>query len=236
MRVSLARLIAGISLFVVSAAFAAGRPSVAVAEFKNETNASWWYSDVGRDLAGMLTNELAGTGKFKVLERSKLPAVLDEQDLAASGRISPSTGAKIGKLTGAKYLVFATVTAFDTKSRGTDGGISFRGINVGGKKEDAYLAIDLRVVDTTTGEVEFVRTVEGRAGSYAIGGGVYRGGFGGQLGKYENTPTGKAIRACIIEISDYLGCAMVDKDSCLDEYKAKESSRREKTKKTIKLD
>lgn len=236
MRVSLARLIAGISLFVVSAAFAADRPSVAVAEFKNETHASWWYSDVGRDLAGMLTNELAGTGKFKVLERSKLPAVLDEQDLAASGRISPSTGAKIGKLTGAKYLVFATVTAFDTKSRGTGGGISFRGINVGGKKEDAYLAIDLRVVDTTTGEVEFTRTVEGRAGSYAIGGGVYRGGFGGQLGKYENTPTGKAIRAAIIEISDYLGCAMVDQDSCLDEYKAKESSRRDKTKKTIKLD
>jgi curli biogenesis system outer membrane secretion channel CsgG len=236
MRVSLARLIAGISLFVVSAAFAADRPSVAVAEFKNETNASWWSSDVGRDLAGMLTNELAGTGKLKVLERSKLPAVLDEQDLAASGRISPSTGAKIGKLTGAKYLVFATVTAFDTKSRGTGGGISFRGVNVGGKKEDAYLAIDLRVVDTTTGEVEFTRTVEGRAGSYAVGGGLYRGGFGGQLGKYENTPTGKAIRAAIIEISDYLGCAMVDKDTCLDEYKAKESSRREKTKKTIKLD
>lgn len=236
MRVSLARLIAGISLFVVSAAFAANRPSMAVAEFKNETQASWWYSDVGRDLAGMLTNELAGTGKFKVLERSKLPAVLDEQDLAASGRISRSTGAKIRKLTGAKYLVFATVTAFDTKSRGTDGGISFRGINVGGKKEDAYLAIDLRVVDTTTGEVEFVRTIEGRAGSYGVTGGVYRGGFGGQLGKYENTPTGKAIRAAIIEISDYLGCAMVDQDSCLDEYKAKESSRREKTKKTIKLD
>lgn len=236
MRVSLARLIAGFSLFVVSAAFAANRPSMAVAEFKNETQASWWYSDVGRDLAGMLTNELAGTGKFKVLERSKLPAVLDEQDLAASGRISRSTGAKIRKLTGAKYLVFATVTAFDTKSRGTDGGISFRGINVGGKKEDAYLAIDLRVVDTTTGEVEFVRTIEGRAGSYGVTGGVYRGGFGGQLGKYENTPTGKAIRAAIIEISDYLGCAMVDQDSCLDEYKAKESSRRDKTKKTIKLD
>jgi hypothetical protein len=29
---------------------------------------------------------------------------------------------------------------------------------------------------------------------------------------------------------------MLDKDSCLDEFKAKESSRREKTKKSIKLD
>jgi len=29
---------------------------------------------------------------------------------------------------------------------------------------------------------------------------------------------------------------MVDKDSCVDQFKAKESSRREKTKKAIKLD
>lgn len=231
-----AKIIAGISLFIVTAAFAADRPSLGVAEFKNETHASWWSSDVGSDLAGMLTNELAATEKFRVVERKKLSNVLDEQDLAASGRIEKSTGAKIGKLTGARYLVFATVTAFDSHTAGTGGGLSFRGIGIGGKKEDAYIAVDLRVVDTTTGEVEYTRTVEGRASSYGMAGSVYRGGFGGSLGKYENTPTGKAIRACVIEISDYLGCVMVDQDSCMQEYAAKEKSRRDKTKKTIKLD
>lgn len=231
-----AKIIAGISLFIVTAAFAADRPSLGVAEFKNETHASWWSSDVGSDLAGMLTNELASTEKFRVVERQKLSHVLDEQDLAASGRIEKSTGAKIGKLTGARYLVFATVTAFDSHTAGTGGGLSFRGIGVGGKKEDAYIAVDLRVVDTTTGEVEYTRTVEGRASSYGMAGSVYRGGFGGSLGKYENTPTGKAIRACVIEISDYLGCVMVDRDSCMSEYAAKEKSRRDKTKKSIKLD
>ena len=217
-------------------ALAADKPSLGVAEFKNETRASWWYSDVGNDLAGMLANELAATGKFRVVERSKLNAVLDEQDLADSGRISKSSGAKIGKLTGARYLVFATVTAFDSQSRGTGGGISFRGIAVGGKKEDAYIAVDLRVVDTTTGEIEFVRTVEARASSYGVSGGYYRGGWSGQLGKYENTPVGKAIRGVVIEITDYLACAMVDQDDCMAEYGAKEKSRRDKTKKTIKLD
>jgi len=222
--------------FVAATAMAAGKPSVGVAEFKNDTTASWWYSDVGRDLSGMLTNELAGTGKFKVVERTKLDKVLDEQDLADSGRISKSTGAKIGKLTGAQYLVFATVSAFDTKSRGTGGGLSFKGISVGGKKEEAYMAVDLRVVDTTTGEISFSRTVEARSSSYAVAGGLSRGGFSGGLGKYENTPTGKAIRAVIMEISDYLGCVMVDQNGCEAEYQAKESSRREKTKKSIKLD
>jgi curli biogenesis system outer membrane secretion channel CsgG len=221
---------------IASAAMAGGKPSVGVAEFTNDTSASWWYSDVGRDLSGMLTNELAGTGKFKVVERTKLEKVLDEQDLADSGRISKSTGAKIGKLTGAQYLVFATVSAFDQQSRGTGGGLSFKGISVGGKKEDAYIAVDLRVVDTTTGEISYSRTIEARAASYGISGGLSRGGFSGGLSKYENTPTGKAIRAVIMEISDYLGCVMVDQDGCVSEFQAKESSRREKTKKSIKLD
>ena len=217
--------IASLTLFV-SSAFAA-KPVLAVAEFRNDTSAGWWSSDVGNDLAGMLANELAGTEKFKLVERHKLGAVLDEQDLASSGRVKKSTGAKLGQLTGAQYVVVATVSAFDSKTRE---------IGVGGKQEEAYIAVDLRVVDTTTGEVEFTRTVEARSTGGGVGVSVYRGGFGGNLSNYEKTPTGKAIRAVIMEISDYLGCAMVDKDACLDEYKAKDQSRRAKTKKSIKLD
>ena len=224
------------TLVFATMAFAGDKPSVGVAEFTNETSASWWYSDAGRDLAGMLTNELASTGKFKVVEREKLGKVLEEQDLAAAGRISKKAGAKIGKLTGAQYLVYATVSAFDANTAGTGGGLSFHGISVGGKKEDAYLAVDLRVVDTTTGEVEFTRTVEGRATSYGMAGGLSRGGFSGGLGKYEKTPTGKAIRAAVIEITDYLGCAMVDKDDCLQQYAAKEKARRDKSKSTLKIE
>lgn len=223
-------------MFIAGSALAASKPVLGVAEFTNETSAGWWYGGVGDDLAGMLTNELMGTEKFKVVERSKLGPVLDEQDLASSGRMNKSTGAKIGKLTGAQYLVFATVTSFEENTKGTGGGLSFRGISVGGKKEEAYIAVDLRVVDTTTGEIEFTRSVEARAGSGGLAVGVYRGGFGGNLGKYEKTPTGKAIRAVIMEISEYLACAMVDQDGCMDEYRAKEQNRREKTKKAIKLD
>jgi curli biogenesis system outer membrane secretion channel CsgG len=223
-------------LFAATAAFAGSKPSIAVAEFKNETSASWWSSDVSSDLAGMLSNELSSTGKFRLVERRKLGAVLDEQDLASSGRVSHSTGAKLGKLTGAQYIIVATVSAFDSKTRQTGGGISFRGISVGGKSEDAYIAVDLRVIDTTTGEIEYTRTVEARASGGGMAVGVYRGGFSGQLANYENTPTGKAIRGVIMEISEYLGCAMVDQDDCLTEYAQKEQSRKAKTKKTIRLD
>ncbi|WP_264357651.1 CsgG/HfaB family protein [Chlorobaculum tepidum] len=56
----------------------------------------------------MLISELASTNSFRVLERKELDTVLDEQDLGRSGRIDPRTRAKVGKITGAKYLVVAT--------------------------------------------------------------------------------------------------------------------------------
>jgi curli biogenesis system outer membrane secretion channel CsgG len=227
-------LFVAVCLLAVSAM--AAEPGVGVAEFSNDTAASWWYGGAGRELASMLSNELAATGKFRIVEREKLQKVLDEQDLAEAGRVKKSTGAKIGKLTGAKYLIFGTVSAFEQDTKGGGGGLSFRGINIGGKKEEAYIAVDLRVIDTTTGDVEHVRTVEARSSSYGMAGGLYRGGFGGQLGKHEKTPVGKALRGVVIEAVDYLSCVMVDQDGCEEEYAAKEKSRRDKTKKSIKLD
>jgi len=224
-----------VCLVAATAAFAA-KPSVGVAEFKNETSAGWWSGGVGNELSGMLSNELSSTDKFRVVERSKLGPVLEEQDLGASGRVSKSSAAKIGKLTGAQYLVFGTVSAYEEKTSGGGGGLSFGGFSVGGRKDEAYIAVDVRVVDTTTGEVVHTRTVEARSTSYGLHGGVYRGGFGGNLGKYENTPAGKAIRACLVEISDYLACVMVDQDQFMQEFAAKENKRRETTKKSIKIE
>jgi len=204
----------------------APKPTMAVLDFRNSTNAYWWRTGVGRDLAGMLTNELASGRKFSMIERKKLAAILGEQDLAAAGRVSASTGAKIGKMTGAQYLVTATVSAYEKNVQGTDGGLSYKGYSFGGKRKKAYIAVDLRVIDSTTGEIVESRTVEARSSSLGLSGGVRRGGFGGSLADEKKTPTGKAIRAVVFEITDYLECALVKKGRCLDEFEAKEEKRR----------
>src|SRR5437773_10981766 len=98
-------LFLAITLVFATMAFGSDKPSVGVAEFTNETSACWWYSDAGRDLAGMLTKQLASTGKIKVVEREELCKVLEEHDVAQAGRISKKIGAKIGKLTGAQHLI-----------------------------------------------------------------------------------------------------------------------------------
>jgi len=213
-----------------------GRPVIAVSEFRNESGAAWWRGGVGWELSGMLSNELSSSGAFRVIERSKIEAVLEEQNLAASGRVSAGTGAKIGKLTGAQYLIFGTVTAYEENTASTGGLISFGGVAVGGKSSKAYLAIDLRVVDATTGEVSYSRSIEGTAKGGGVGVGVYKGGFGGALSQENNTPTGKAIRAALVEASEYLECVMVNRDGCESEYSAKEAKRRAGDKKALKLD
>ena len=96
--------------------------------------------------------------------------------------------------------------------------------------------MDIRVADTTSGVVSFTRSVEARAKSKGVSVGVYRGGFSGALAKEKNTPAGKAIRAMVIEVSDYLECAMVTKGSCMAEFDAKEKRRRDSAKDAIDLD
>ena len=223
-------------LVCAGSAFAAGKPAVGVAEFKNESAAGWWRGGVGWELSGMLSNELSSSGDFRVVERAKLEKVLEEQNLAASGRVRSGTSAKMGQVTGADYLVFGTVTSYEENTASTGGGFSIKGISLGGKKSEAYIAVDVRVINSSTGEVDFSRTIEGRSSGGGVSVGLYRGGFGGNLAHEENTPAGKAIRAALVEITDYLDCVMVKRDSCESEFRAKEQKRRDSDRKSIKLD
>lgn len=235
------RIIRFIHLFVAtwlaagSSVASDGRPVVAVIDFENRATVRWWGSGVGEELAGMLSNELAALGSFRLVERDKLRAVLEEQNLAASGRVASGTGPGIGRLTGAQYLITGTVTAYDEYSGGTGGGISIKGISLGGKQSRAYIAIDLRVIEANTGEVAYARTVEGTATSGGVAVGISRGGFGGTLANEERTPAGQAIRAALMEAAEYLECVMVVKDRCIQEYRAKEQRRRDRTRSKLRL-
>jgi curli biogenesis system outer membrane secretion channel CsgG len=218
--------------------FAADKPRIGVLRFTNHTSASWWGYTSGTELQDMLIAELASTKSFRVLERQELEKVLSEQRLSESGIVDESTRLKPGKIKIAQYLVAATVSAFQEDTTGSDAGVSVMGFHVGGSKKTAYMAVDLKVIDTETGEIVNNRTVEATSsgGGLSLSGAI--GIFGGNLGKQEKTPVGKAIRACVIEISEYLECSMTkpDDDGCMKKYAEKEQKRKDKTKKSIKLD
>jgi curli biogenesis system outer membrane secretion channel CsgG len=230
-------------------ALALEKPTISVPEFKNETSWWWWQTSTSRELADALSNELTSTGKFTVVERQKLGAVISEQELAELGLVRKETAAEKGNLTGAKYIILGKVTSYEegvyNESSGENTGINLGIISFGNTsnnaKQQAYVAIDLRVVDSTTGEVVYARSIEGRAEDESEGSssnvgilGIFNTGNKNQ--KTNKAPVGKALRAALIEITDYLGCVMVDKGSCVAEFAKKEQNRRNNTLDILKLD
>jgi len=232
----------GLLLFSTGFLMSQEKPRLGVLRFTNEVgNLPWWTgtSRVGRELADMLSSELVSTNAFQVLERKEIDAVLTEQDFGESGRVSPATKAKMGQIKGARYLVAGSVAAFEGGVKGSGAGVRIKGVSLGGKKEKAYLAVDVKVIDTDTGEIVDTRTIEATTKGSALGANVHlRGGISFGAGGHQKTAVGKAIRACIVYISEYLECSLVQgKDApCMDKWNRMDQKRREKTKSSIDID
>jgi TolB-like protein len=87
------------------------RPGVAVWVWENGGSYGQDAEDfaaLGVGLQQMLMNEFVENSGLRVVDRSQLKTLMDEQDLGASGRIDQSTAASIGKLVGAKYFVMGS--------------------------------------------------------------------------------------------------------------------------------
>ncbi len=142
------------------------RRRVAVLDFDYGTVHSYvtdiWGSDVdiGKGIASMLLTELVQNGTYLVIERTQVDRILNEQNLQQDGRADASTAAKLGRLLGVDAIIIGSITQFgrDDKKLGVGGGkIGFHGIGLGGfgkKSSKATVAIDARIVNIGTGEVQ----------------------------------------------------------------------------------
>jgi curli biogenesis system outer membrane secretion channel CsgG len=214
---------------------ASTKPVLAVMKFQDETGTMPFQGGIGRVVTNMLASEIAAREVFTVVERRKLRAVLEEQDLAESGLLKPGEGAKIGQLTGAKYLVMGTITAFqpDTETKVSGGGL-FSRARVEQTNRGSYLALDLRVVDTSTGEVSYARTIEGHTSGHETKVDLTQRNAGMEM--IQNEADAQAVRGAVLEIIDYLECVMVRRDACVAAFETKETERRDTTRKTFKAD
>ena len=174
---------------------------IAVGDF--QVKAAGATVEIGDGLREMLLTSLFNTNRFIVLDRQVVQDLMLEQDLGASGRVKRATAAPIGQLEGAELLVYGVVSEFRGDASGVGIGIGLPNVplSLGGGMKNAQMAIDLRVVDTSTGRIVFATRVEGKASDFqggigtSIGGGRTRMPI--SLGAYQNTPMEKAIRVCI---------------------------------------
>jgi TolB-like protein len=109
------------------------RPGIAVFPFTNGGSFGPSREDLSPLEVGvqqMLLTELAQNGALRVVDRSALRQILEEQNLATSGRVDAATAARVGKLVGARYAVTGVFLDLNGNFR-----------------------LDGRVVDVETGEV-----------------------------------------------------------------------------------
>lgn len=140
------------------------RPTVAVLPFDDGSLQRWWgnHWDVGQGVSDQVITELVNTNKFRVIEREQLDKVLREQNFGASGRVDPRSAARIGRILGVQYLIIGKVTEFTTDSEGITAVSNKRNKKAGLSLKTTYarVAIDARMIDTSTAEI--VAAVTGR--------------------------------------------------------------------------
>ncbi len=185
---------------------------IAVLEFENKVSKRWWDRswNIEEGLTEMLITELMKTNRFIVVERGALNEVISEQDLGASGRVRQETAARVGEILGAQVLIKGAITEFIEKESGGAGGIIVSGIGIGGKTNTGHVAMDMRLIDATTGQILQSERAEGKITSSGIGGIAFFSGvaFGGT--SYKKTALGQATRAAVADAVMFIVNNMAD--------------------------
>ena len=141
-----------------------------------------------------LQKKLADTGKFIVLEREALDAILKEQAIKEE-----NTGQSMkGKIIPAQVMVQGKVTDFEMSRSSTGGGVNIGGIGrVGGSVTQAKMSMNVRLFNVDTSEVFATEDAAGR---------VNRSGFRfdgnhrvayANFEQFEKTPLGEATTQAI---------------------------------------
>jgi len=122
-----------VAFTALAAAAPVAKPTVAILFF-DYSGKQAELEPLREGLAQMLISDVAELAEIQVVERARLKAVLEEQKLAAGGKVDAATAARVGKLLGARHLVLGSF--FDLAGA---------------------LRLDARVVEVETGKI--VRSV-----------------------------------------------------------------------------
>lgn len=198
-------LIAGM-LGVANDVLGQGKIRIAVTAFENKVktpipDARW---KIGEGLAEMLTSELSKTGQFIVVERQALGDIVKEQELGMSGLVRQETAAQTGQVLGAQIVVRGAVTEFEESASGGGAGVQSSNFGIRGGMNNAHVALDIRLIDASTGQViashNAAKSVPSAGGGFGARSGSVT--FGGDV--FFQAPIGQATRAAMQDALQFI--------------------------------
>jgi curli biogenesis system outer membrane secretion channel CsgG len=153
---------------------------VCIVDFVNKSE--YGQGRLGRAASDILSTELFKSGAFILVERENMQDLFNEQALGQTG-----------ELLGCGAIVTGSISQFGVKVLGSDYGIYKQ------KVQKADCTVDVRVVDTSTGQVLFADSGKGeyeKKATQVLGMGQYAG--------YDETLGQEALRAAITKFIDNL--------------------------------
>ena len=176
---------------------------IGVVEFENKS--AYGQGRLGGAASDILITELVKSGKFIVVERDKMNKIMEEQKLQAQGAIDQQTAVQIGKIMGLEAIVTGSVSQFGVKKEGSDY------LLAQSKQQVADVTVDIRLVDTQSGQVLMADSGKGQAKSKK------KSFLGmGTKGGYDETLEGEALRASIVQFVDNIASQLNKKAwSCM---------------------
>lgn len=177
------------------------KPRIAVLEFKNKADNQWWYHGGAAAAQDVFVTELVKSGKFRVVEREQLQALMAEKNLTLSGDVDPKTAVRIGKLLGVNYLLTGSVTEYGVTDKGAHGSGLGRLPGFSAGKRTFVAALNARLIDTSTGEVSWADEARSEDSSIKVS----VGGFGG--GVDDERMFDKVMKPCIQQLTASLKAA-----------------------------
>ena len=177
------KVLAVLALVMVFAGSACANPRLAVRAFEDR-------SEEGKAPAGaimdMMVTELNKADVFDLMERERLDYIADEIKLGQSGLMDPSTAPKVGKIKGVQYTMTGAITAYYYSEKGSGFVVPVLGFATQAKT--AYVMLDLRVIDNSTGQIVYSSNELGQSKQVMKGAaGAYKGFF---IGSYNRTTGG----------------------------------------------
>lgn len=155
------------------------KPRIAVLEFENKANSGWhWWSDRGAEaMQDVFVTELVKSGNFRVIDRERLDALMEEKNLSLSGDVNPATAVQAGQLLGVEYFLVGSVTEYGATDASGGGGGRFGLPSVRAGKKTFVAAANARIIDAQTGEIVWADEARGEESNVrvrvgGIGGGV----------------------------------------------------------------
>ena len=141
-------------------------PIVGISTIKETVN-DWSRNAKGENFQAMLETQMAKVGRFKIMERARVDEILAEQGM--NNEVGDGRTANGGyNIAGVDYLVYGSITKLGQRKSGMATGQFATASLI------TEMAVDIKVVDASTGEIRKAETAEAMVKS---AGGMATGSF-----------------------------------------------------------